>query len=133
MGLREMIARQRELTEAARQQGRNLTAEEQREFDGLQARIDAMTGNGQEGGQTAGTGALGEGLEGGGRSGGQAKTAEGGRTAEAFNGQAGNLSGGKNGSQRAVLEERNRIREITALCQRFGLESQKYIERGGFA
>ena len=49
MNLQEMIARQRELTEAARQQGRSLTAEEQREFDSLQEQIDSMTASGQEG------------------------------------------------------------------------------------
>ena len=46
MNLQEMIARQRELTEAARQQGRSLTAEEQREFDSLQEQIDSMTASG---------------------------------------------------------------------------------------
>lgn len=49
MNLQEMIARQRELTEAARQQGRSLTAEEQREFDSLQEQIDSMTASGEEG------------------------------------------------------------------------------------
>lgn len=49
MNLQEMIARQRELTEAARQQGRSLTAEEQREFDSLQEQIDSMAASGEEG------------------------------------------------------------------------------------
>lgn len=40
MTLQEMIARQRQLTETARQERRNLTAEEQAEFDSLQSQID---------------------------------------------------------------------------------------------
>ena len=36
MTLQEMIARQRQITEQARNEGRNLTAGEQAEFDGLQ-------------------------------------------------------------------------------------------------
>ena len=44
MTLQEMIARQRQLTETARQERRNLTAEEQAEFDSLQSQIDMKSG-----------------------------------------------------------------------------------------
>lgn len=52
MTLQEMIARQRQLTETARQERRNLTAEEQAEFDGLQRQIDEAPGEPPEGNGT---------------------------------------------------------------------------------
>lgn len=100
MTLQEMIARQRELTETARRQGRGLTTEEQKEFDSLQAQIEAMPAGSQRENQPTGAGDGGEG------------------------------SGEAEGVQRAVQAERIRIREITALCQRFGMDSQQYVERG---
>lgn len=100
MTLQEMIARQRELTETARQQGRGLTAEEQREFDSLQAQIEAMPAGNQRENQPTEAGDGGEG------------------------------SGEDEGAQRAVQAERRRIREIMTLCQRFGMDSQQYVERG---
>ncbi|MFR6329778.1 MAG: hypothetical protein ACLUOI_13690 [Eisenbergiella sp.] len=33
-------------------------------------------------------------------------------------------------AQRAALAERTRIREITGLCARFGIDSEQFISRG---
>ena len=130
MTLQEMIARQRELTEAARKQGRSLTAEEQREFDGLQAQIDALTGAGRGGIQTSGTG--GEGAEGGQRGAGLGTDGQepGSQQTAGFGTAPESRLDGNGTSQQAVLAERGRIREITSLCQRFDLDAQPYIEGG---
>ncbi len=107
MNLREWIARQREIVELARAEGRGMTEEEQREFDQLQGKIDAALSEGE-----------GEG--------------DGSRGVSEQN-PAGNPSpnGGDTGAgQRATLEERARIRDITSLCQRFGMEPGEYISRG---
>lgn len=96
MTLQEMIARQRQITEGARAEGRSLTEEEQREFDNLQSQIDeelqrSANGNGR-GVPSDGNGA--------------------------------------DAGQQAALRERSRIREISALCQRFGIDPETYISRG---
>lgn len=102
MNLQEMIARQRELTEAARQQGRSLTAEEQREFDSLQEQIDSMTASGQEGQRGA--------------------------NPPAGNPPAsGEAAPGGDEARAAAMAERQRVRDITDLCQRFGMDSEPYI------
>ena len=99
MNLQEMIARQRELTEAARQQGRSLTAEEQREFDSLQEQIDSMTASGQEGQRGA--------------------------NPPAGNPPAsGEAAPGGDEARAAAMAERQRVRDITDLCQRFGMDSE---------
>ena len=58
MNLRQMIQRQQELLNAAKAANRELTAEEQAEFDSLQKQIEtalaAMEGNGGEGGSGQG-------------------------------------------------------------------------------
>ncbi len=102
MNLQEMIARQRELTEAARQQGRSLMAEEQREFDSLQEQIDSMTASGQEGQRGA--------------------------NPPAGNPPAsGEAAPGGDEARAAAMAERQRVRDITDLCQRFGMDSEPYI------
>ena len=40
MNLQEMLARQQEIVDAAKEEGRTLSSEEQREFDRLQGRIE---------------------------------------------------------------------------------------------
>ena len=58
MTLQEMIARQRQITEAARNEGRSLMEEEQREFEQLQGQIDGALagGSGADGSGRNGTG-----------------------------------------------------------------------------
>lgn len=57
MTIAEMIARQQELVNAAREAGRSMTPEETAEFDGLQRQINEarQTGGGQEGGGNPGS------------------------------------------------------------------------------
>ena len=132
MTLQEMIARQRQITEAARSEGRSLTAEEQREFDQLQGQIDAAVAGEARGGSGAGfiQGQAGGGQEGG--AAGSGRSAEGaGGTPQALSADPAGAGGNGNGDgQRAILAERTRIREITALCQRFGIEPEQFIARG---
>lgn len=110
MTLQEMIARQRQLTETARQERRNLTAEEQAEFDSLQRQIDDAPGAPVAGGSApAPSGNRGQGEP--------PVTPEGG-------------AGAGEEAQRAALAERTRIREITGLCARFGIDSEQFISRG---
>ena len=45
MTVQEMIARQRQITDQARSEGRDLTEAEKAEFDRLQGQIDAGDGN----------------------------------------------------------------------------------------
>lgn len=98
--LQEMIQRQRELTETARQQGRNLTVEEQREFESLQEQIDALSrANGPEG-----------------------ETGGGGQTSVPQNEEE--------AQRAAAMAERARIQEITTICQRFGMDPKQHIEKG---
>lgn len=122
MDLQEMIARQRQITETARNESRSLTAEEQREFDQLQGQIDTALAGGAGSAGLGGNGTGGEGTAG-----------TSGRSAEG-NGQgvlgaaAGNPAGSE-AEQRGALAERTRIREILGLCQRFGIDSAEYISR----
>lgn len=101
MTLQEMIARQRQITEGARAEGRSLTEEEQREFDNLQSQIDEELQRSANGN---------------------------GRGVPSDENGAG--QGGADAGQQAALRERSRIREISALCQRFGIDPETYISRG---
>lgn len=126
MTLQEMIARQRQITEAARNESRSLTAEEQREFDQLQGQIDGALAGGSGADGSGGNGTGGEGTGGNPN-----------RGADSVGGSvpAGAAAPGANpaapdAEQRAALAERTRIREIVGLCQRFGIDSAEYISRG---
>ena len=107
MTLQEMIARQRQLTETARQERRNLTAEEQAEFDNLQCQIDMKSGTSSEGEN-------------------RCTSNREQRPVRAPEGSAGR----EEEAQRAALAERTRIREITGLCARFGMDAEPFISRG---
>lgn len=98
--LQKALARQQELVTLARNEGRELTAEEQAEFDRCQTVIDA------EGGQPAG----------------------GERGAEG--GQAGTPQGNVNDTQRAIQAERQRTADIMALCRQTGMDPVEYIRTG---
>lgn len=112
MTLQEMIARQKQITEQARNAGRNLTEEEQQEFDELQRKITLSAPAGKPG--TGDTGAA------------TSNQGERGKDgAEAGVGQDPPDEG-----QRATLAERMRITEIDGLCRRFGLDPSQYISRG---
>ena len=105
MTIQQMIARQQEIVSGARAAGRDLTAEEQNEFNNLQRQIDAANnGNGASEGS------------------GDPAPAEGNRGA----GEPGPTDGG----QRAVAEERQRISDIMALCRQTGMEPDQHIRNG---
>lgn len=106
MNLQELIARQRKITELARTQGRELTETERQEFDDLQRQIDEILAQ--------------EGEEGAGPSAGGTRGATPPATGDASTEE----------SRQAALAERTRIREITGLCSRFGMDPDEYISRG---
>ncbi|MBR1476875.1 MAG: hypothetical protein IJ608_02800 [Lachnospiraceae bacterium] len=93
MNLEQMIQRQQELINTARAAQRELTAEEQTEFDSLQRSIDA------------------------------ARAVQAAPTAQAEQPVQDNTN--------AIREqERNRIREIGAMCEHFGVEAREFIDNG---
>lgn len=104
MNLQQMMERQQEIVDTARNEGRGLTAEEQREFDTLQGQIDAARSGG-EGGQPGDGGQPGEGSRG--------------ATGE-----------GDDAKQRGVLAERQRINDIMSLCRETGMDPAEHIRSG---
>ena len=120
MTIQEMIARQQEIVNGARAAGRDLTAEEQTEFNGLQRQIDA--------------GQSGEGAQGGNPAGGQRSAenpAQGGDPAH-DDGQRGTGAAAPAAPDagQAVTAERQRISDIVALCREAGMEPDQYIRSG---
>lgn len=103
MNIRQMIERQQQILNAARAAGRGLTREEADEFDNLQRNIEsARTASGNTGsGAVPYTGDQNRGAE---------------QTEEDL--------------QRAVQEERTRIRSIEEMCRSFGMDHAQYIENG---
>ena len=111
MTIQEMIARQQEIVSGALTAGRDLTAEEQREFDELQRKItEAGNPAGGEGGQPS------EGNRGAGNPG------------------QDEHPGGEDPSdaarQAAILQERQRISDIVSLCRQTGMDPGQYINNG---
>lgn len=95
MNLEKLIQRQQELLDSAKAAGRELTAEEQTEFDNLQRSIEALkNSDSKEPVQQKST---------------ETRTID----AEAIR-----------------LAERQRVSEITNMCEAFGLESREYIDGG---
>ena len=113
MTIQEMIARQQAIVSGARAAGRDLTAEERAEFDGLQRQIDAAGNNppaqGSEGqgGEDPTGGARGMGND---------------------NGQQG--TDPTEAARQAVATERQRVSDITALCRQAGMDPAEYISNG---
>ena len=101
MTVQEMIARQRQITDQARSEGRDLTEAEKAEFDRLQGQIDA--GDGNRGSAT----------------GGQEPPAS-----------APGKEDPDAAGQRAALAERARISEIQGLCRKFGVDPDPFVSRG---
>lgn len=101
MTVQEMIARQRQITDQARSEGRDLTEAEKAEFDRLQRQIDA--GDGNRGAAT----------------GGQEPPAS-----------APGKEDPDAAGQRAALAERARISEIQGLCRKFGVDPDPFVSRG---
>lgn len=102
----QKMLRQQEIVNAAKDAGRDLTAEEQTEFDSLQREIERLDGEiaaeeQQQRGMTPQP-----------------------------NDPPQNLANPEADTQRAIQEERARIRSITELCGEFGMEARSYIESG---
>lgn len=108
MNRKQLIQRQQELLNTAKAAARELTAEEQAEFDGIQRQLDAM---GSDGGDGDGDG--------------DPVPASGGERSVPEN------NGGTERS--AIAAERQRCAEITSLCREFGVsddDEKKYISDG---
>lgn len=100
MNIQEMIARQQAIVNGARAAGRDLTAEERAEFDGLQRQIDEA---GTQGGEDPNGDARGTGNEG---------------------------ADPNEAARQAVVAERQRVADITALCRQAGMDPAQYIADG---
>ena len=104
----QKMLRQQEIVNAAKTAGRDLTAEEQAEFDSLQREIETLNGEIEAEDQAQ-------------------------RSANPVNVPPSAQQIPANpaaDTQRAVSEERQRIREITGICRDFGLEADTYIQDG---
>lgn len=112
MTIQEMIARQQAIVSGARAAGRDLTAEERAEFDGLQRQIDAAGNNPAQGAEGQG----GEDPTGGARGMGNDNGQQGTDPTEA--------------ARQAVATERQRVSDITALCRQAGMDPAEYISNG---
>ena len=108
--LQKALARQQELVTLARNEGRDLTAEEPAEFDRCQAVIDAGNEGGEAGGQPAG---------------GERGAENGGQGAPAGTNQPSVAD-----TQRAIQAERQRTADIMALCRQTGMDAEEYIRSG---
>ncbi len=106
MNRRKMIQRQQELLDAAQAAGRELTAEEQAEYDSLQRQIEAMDA--------------------------VAPGADSERTAEqpAENHSEPENVRGLETDQNAIRAERERIRNIQRMCDHFGVDANEFIDSG---
>ena len=112
MTIQEMIARQQAIVSGARTAGRDLTVEEAAEFDGLQRQIDA-----------AGNNPPAQGAEGQGG----ANPTGGARGMDNGNGQGSDTG---EAARQAVVAERQRVSDITALCRQAGMDPAEYISNG---
>lgn len=125
------IQRQQQIVDAARAAGRGLTAEEQREFDELQRKIDqdGQGGAGAQGGEPQG----GQRDMGGQNNDPQGGDPQGGQRDMGGQGAAGNPAPAGNdqdAQQRAVAEERQRNSDIVALCRQTGMDPAEFIRTG---
>ena len=102
----QKMLRQQEIVNAAKEAGRDLTAEEQTEFDSLQREIERLNGE----------------IE-------AEEQQQRGMTPQP-NAPPQNPANPEADTQRAIQEERARIRSITELCGEFGMEARSYIESG---
>ena len=112
MTIEQMIARQQEIIEAGRAAG-GLTADQQRELNDLQARINAARA-------AAAPSATGSAQQAAQRGAGQEEQQEDGADPDAD----------PDAQRSAVMAERQRISEITALCREFDVDPTQHIANG---
>ena len=113
MNRQQMLARQQELLNLAKAEKRALTEDEQREFDSLQRSIEALDAAASAAGRAHETGEDGDG--------------EGEGDDDDDEGGSRSLDEAR---QRAVREERQRIRTITEMCRDLGVDPQPYVDNG---
>ena len=113
MNRQQMLARQQELLNLAKAEKRALTEDEQREFDSLQRSIEALDAAAGAAGRAHETGEDGDG--------------EGEGDDDDDEGGSRSLDEAR---QRAVREERQRIRTITEMCRDLGVDPQPYVDNG---
>lgn len=111
-----LILRQQEIVNAAKTEGRQLTADEVRAFDGAQEEIEKLERE-IAAEENAGQGA--------------APAA--GQRAQGANGSAAPAAGAHTYGERSAAEERQRIMEISDMCREFGMEeaqTRQFIQNG---
>jgi hypothetical protein len=109
MTIREMIARQEQIAQAARAAGGQMTQEQITEWNDLQRQIDAALAAGQ----TLGSGS---------------REPEGARSAAAD--PEPTPAEDPDAATRAAQEERTRIRSIEDMCSEFDIDARSYIDNG---
>lgn len=97
----QILARQQQILDLAKSENRDLTDAETREYENLQAQLDAIRAANQAQGSDNQRGQEDTGAD-----------------------------DSQEGSERAVEGERNRVMEITSLCRTFGLSPDEYIRNG---
>lgn len=122
MNLKELLEKQQAIVDAARSAGRELTAEEQSEFDSLQRQIDALTNQGAPA-PAAPTPAPTPADNGGQRGAGNPAPAP--APTPADNGQR-----GADTTAATLAAERQRVREIEQICSYFGVDSRSFVDNG---
>ena len=116
MTLKEMIARQKQITDTAKAEGRSLTDAEKNEFEELQRKIDAEL---ERGGQERPQGRNEDGQRG-----------QGVDTQDPGQGDAPPAAGQGESRDAIIQAERDRVTEIEELCRSFSIDPQEYV-RGG--
>lgn len=111
MGRKQIMARQQELVSKAKTENRDLTVEEQAEFDGLQRALDFLADSGEPG-ETDGQRSLS------------------GNTGDDPTGRMGDPLSPEEAAKRAIEAERKRSADITELCRTFQLDPNDYILSG---
>ncbi len=114
----QILQRQQELIHAAKNENRDLTVQEQAEFDSLQRSLEDMQEHGTSGQRTA---AFPEDRSAGAQPGAETAGKEQAVGAAASPEQA---------ARRAIEAERQRMAQITSLCRSFQLSPDEYIQNG---
>lgn len=101
MNLEQLIQRQKEILSAAKAANRELTAEEQKEYDNIQAKIDAIL---------------------------SARSEEQAQNKETATENGAEMNREERQAERKA--ERDRIREIESICRHFDVDSAQYVDGG---
>lgn len=116
MSREQMLARQQELLNLARNQHRAMTEDEQREFENLQRSIDAMNAAALAAGSTGHTN--------------QTRANEDDDEGDNDDDDDEGERSLEQARQRAIKEERERVRSIEEMCRDLGVDSHEYVNNG---